>query len=136
MNRRIKAERDVITFVRVCSRVTGMHLHHSQGTKQAQAQISEYERMERVVFNALAKEMSLVLPVLNPFTDRSLGTTALDWTCYSGAGDGVGEAASVAGDRVGAVVAVGAAGAGNTAPLNIFDLRCFWLCNCSGACGL
>jgi hypothetical protein len=61
MNRRIKAEREVITFVPVCSRVAGMHWHHSQGTKQAQAQISEYERMERVVFNALAKEMRLAL---------------------------------------------------------------------------
>ena len=39
----------------------GHHLHHSQGTKQAQAQISEYERMERVVFNALAKEMRFAL---------------------------------------------------------------------------
>jgi hypothetical protein len=59
MNRRIKAEREAIMFVPVCSRVTGMHLHHSQGTKQAQAQISEYEKIERVVFNALAKEMRL-----------------------------------------------------------------------------
>jgi hypothetical protein len=37
MNRRMKAERDVITFAPVCSSVTGMHLHHSQGTNQAQA---------------------------------------------------------------------------------------------------
>src|SRR5436309_14631933 len=40
MNRRIKAERDPATagFVPVCSRVTGMHLHHPQGTIRAQAQ--------------------------------------------------------------------------------------------------
>ena len=61
------------------------------------------------------------------------------WTAY-GVGDGVDEAASVAGDGVGAAVVStvegGAAGAGYTAPLNIFDLPCFWLCNCSGACCL
>src|SRR6266498_5096795 len=38
MNRRMKAERDVRMFVPVCSSVTGMHLHHSQGTNYAQAQ--------------------------------------------------------------------------------------------------
>jgi hypothetical protein len=70
--------------------------------------------------------------VLNPFTERSLGTTVLDWTCYCGAGDGVGEAASVAGDGVCAVASTvedGAAGAGNTGPLNIFDLFCFCVCD-------
>ena len=40
MNRRINAERDVMTFVPVCSRITGMHLHHPQGTKRAQAEMS------------------------------------------------------------------------------------------------
>ena len=43
MNRRIKAEREVIDVRAGLLKVTGMHLHHSQGTKQAQAQISEYE---------------------------------------------------------------------------------------------
>ena len=65
---------------------------------------------------------------MNSFTEWSLGTTILDWTCYCGAGDGVDEAASVAGDGVAAVVSIVegvAAGAGNTAPLNMFDLRCF-----------
>ena len=52
------------------------------------------------------------------------------------AGDGVGEAASVAGDGVGAVVSTvedEAAGAGNTAPLNMFDLSCFCVCDPSSA---
>jgi hypothetical protein len=40
MNRKTKTERAVTAFVPVCSRVTGMPLHHSQGTNQAQAQIS------------------------------------------------------------------------------------------------
>src|SRR6266516_8111056 len=39
-NRRMKTERDVITFVPVCSSVAGMHLHHLEGTNQAQAQTS------------------------------------------------------------------------------------------------
>jgi hypothetical protein len=34
-----------------------MHLHHPQGTKQVQAQISECEKTGRVVFNALANEL-------------------------------------------------------------------------------
>jgi len=40
MNRKTKTDRGVTEFVPVCSRVTGMALHHSQGTNQAQAQIS------------------------------------------------------------------------------------------------
>ena len=40
MNRKTKTERGVTEFVPVCSRVTGMALHHSQGTNQVQAQIS------------------------------------------------------------------------------------------------
>ena len=35
-NRRMKTERDVITFVPVCSSVTGMHLHHLEGRRAAQ----------------------------------------------------------------------------------------------------
>jgi len=38
MNRRMKVERGVITFVPVCSSVEDMHLHHLGGTNQAQAQ--------------------------------------------------------------------------------------------------
>jgi len=38
MNRRMKVDRGVITFVPVCSSVEDMHLHHLGGTNQAQAQ--------------------------------------------------------------------------------------------------
>src|SRR5580704_7975029 len=38
MNRRMKVERGVITFDPVCSSVEDMHLHHLEGTNQAQAQ--------------------------------------------------------------------------------------------------
>src|SRR4029077_9653104 len=61
----------------------------------------------------------------------------------SAAGDAVGELASNGGDEVGEAASSAedgvselAAGAGNTAPLDIFDLRCFWLCNSSSACCL
>ena len=40
MNRRMKTERDVITFVPVCSASLGMHLHHLEGTNAAQAKMS------------------------------------------------------------------------------------------------
>ena len=40
MNRKTKTERRVTAFVPVCSRVTDMHLHHPQGTNQAQAKMS------------------------------------------------------------------------------------------------
>lgn len=35
-NRKMKAERDVMTFVSVCSKVTGMRLHHLEGRLAAQ----------------------------------------------------------------------------------------------------
>jgi hypothetical protein len=40
MNRKMKAERDVMMFIPVCSRMMGMQLHHSQGTNRAQAKMS------------------------------------------------------------------------------------------------
>ena len=46
---------------------------------------------------------------------------------HYGVGDGLDELSSTAGDGVGEVDS----GAGNTAPLDISHLRCFWLCNCS-----
>jgi hypothetical protein len=35
-NRKMKAERDVMTFVPVCSKVMGMRLHHLEGRRTAQ----------------------------------------------------------------------------------------------------
>ena len=35
-NRKMKAERGVITFVPVCSKVTGMRVHHLEGRLAAQ----------------------------------------------------------------------------------------------------
>jgi hypothetical protein len=35
-NRKMKAERDVMTFVPLCSKVTGMRLHHLEGRRAAQ----------------------------------------------------------------------------------------------------
>jgi len=90
---------------------------------------------------ARARVRFLPETIVTGYTDIAQGWPSAQvarWTDY-GVGDGFGEAASVAGDGVGAVVSTvegGTAGAGNTAPLNIFDLRCFWLCNCSGVCGL
>ena len=120
INRRIKAEREVITFVPVCSRVAGMHCiipKDRRAIKRERVYISTREPSER-------KTYAPMLPKRSAQEQRSVD-------CYCGAGDGVGEAASVAGDGVGAVVSTvedGAAGAGNTAPLNIFDLCCFWVC--------
>src|SRR5436309_13756399 len=42
-NRRIKTERDVITFEPVCSSVTGMHLHHLEGRRAAQEWSARFE---------------------------------------------------------------------------------------------
>ena len=53
MNRRMKTERDVTTFVPVRSRVAGMRLHHPQGTKRAQAKIRNRAAMRRISLNAL-----------------------------------------------------------------------------------
>src|SRR5438270_14090349 len=76
----MKAERDAATagFVPVCSRVTGMHLHHPQGTIRVQAQTNR----------ALAMQL------------RWDGGTA---RTYSGVCDGLGEVASSAGGGVGEV---------------------------------
>jgi hypothetical protein len=52
-----------------------------------QAQISVCGKVERVVLNALAKEMRLACLFLNPFRELSRGTKVLNWTCYCGAGD-------------------------------------------------
>jgi hypothetical protein len=65
---------------------------------------------------------------VNSFTEWSLGPTVLDWTCYYGVGDGFGEAASVAGDGVGAVVSTvegGAAGAGKAMLLSVERVKAF-----------
>jgi hypothetical protein len=97
-------------------------------------------KVERAVLNALAKEMRVARLFLNPFRELGRATKVPDWTCYCGVGDEVGEAASTAGDGVGAVVStvedgVGevASGAGNIAPPDMSNLRCLWICNCSGA---
>jgi len=65
MNRRTNAERDVVTFVPVCSRVTGMHLHHPQGTKLAQAQISRAFRSPIDLFVPSTRHLAR-LPFLAP----------------------------------------------------------------------
>jgi hypothetical protein len=125
MNRRIKAERDVTMFVPVCSSAAGMHCIISKEGARC--------KRERVY-------ASFRRPIVTGYTVAQGWPSAqvARWTGY-GVGDGFGEAPSVAGEGVRAVVSPvegGVAGAGNTAPLNIFDLRCFWLCNCSGACCL
>jgi len=43
MNRRMKVERGVITFVPVCSSVEDMHLHHLGGTRAAQEGSARFE---------------------------------------------------------------------------------------------
>jgi hypothetical protein len=78
MNRRMKVERGVITFVPVCSSVEDMHLHNLEGRNQAQAQISVCGKAERVVLNALAEEMRLARLFLNPFRELSRETKVLD----------------------------------------------------------
>jgi hypothetical protein len=42
MNRRMKVERGVITFVPVCSSVEDMHLHHLGGTRAAQERSARF----------------------------------------------------------------------------------------------
>jgi len=49
-NRRIKAERDVMTFVPVCSSVAGMHLHHLEGRRAAQAGSAPFEERPRSAY--------------------------------------------------------------------------------------
>jgi hypothetical protein len=39
INRKTNTERGVTAVVPVCSRVTDMHLHHPQGTNQAQVKM-------------------------------------------------------------------------------------------------
>ena len=43
MNRRMKVERGVITFVLVCSSVEDMHVHHLGGTRAAQEWSARFE---------------------------------------------------------------------------------------------
>src|SRR6266571_4581765 len=64
MNRRMKVERGVITFVPVCSNVEDMHLHHLGGTKQAQAQthdLSEQRANSPANFSRARKSVSDLL---------------------------------------------------------------------------
>jgi hypothetical protein len=60
INRRMKAERDVITLVPVCSRLTGMHLHHSQGTNRAQAKMSRVFSEESSESSAIRTSISSI----------------------------------------------------------------------------
>src|SRR5882724_4461644 len=101
MNRRIKAERDVTMFVPVCSSAAGMHCIISKEGARC--------KRERVY-------ASFRRPIVTGYTDIAQGWPSAQlarWTDY-GVGDGFGEAASVAGDGVGAVVSTvegGVAGA-------------------------
>jgi len=143
INRRMKTERDVIMLVPVCSRVTGMQLHHSQGTNRAQAKMSrvfslgikEYDAI-RTPIPSIARDLLASAPGTRKFSTQSQSKPGASMRSYCGVGDGVGEAVSSAADEVGAVVStvedgtVGlVAGAGNTAPLNNFDFCGLWLCN-------
>jgi hypothetical protein len=114
----MKAERDVRMFVPVCSSAAGMPCIISK----------DEARRKRGAFASRR--------ILTPNLHKSaLGNSKIPVSAdalacsrtYYGVADGVGEAASVTGDGVAEL----ASGAGNTVPLNIFDLPCFWFCNCS-----
>jgi hypothetical protein len=78
MNRRMNTERDVITFGPVCSRVTGMHLHHSQGMNRAQAKMTRVFSDEskksdaiRTMIRSIACNMGVSLPETRKFSSQS-----------------------------------------------------------------
>src|SRR5258708_39115505 len=131
MNRRMKTERRpaAVGFVPVCSSVAGMPCIISK-----EGALRKRERaLRRECGCARSRRGAVKITAIFRPPCRS---AAVAHRTYYGVGDGVGELASVAGGRVGAVVSTvedGAAGAGNTAPLNIFDLRCFWFCVPSSA---
>src|SRR5258705_13985960 len=134
MNRRMKAERRpaAVGFVPVCSSVAGMPCIISK-----EGVLRKRERALRRECGCASSRRAAVkiTAILRP----PCRSAYVAHRTYYGVADGVGEIASTAGDGVGEAASTAedgigemAAGAGNTAPLNIFDLRCFWLCNCSG----
>jgi hypothetical protein len=47
VNRRMNVERDVVTFVPVCSKVIGMRVHHLEGRRAAQERSAMKNKEDR-----------------------------------------------------------------------------------------
>src|SRR2546421_739526 len=138
INRRMKAERDVTMFVPVCSSVAGMHCIISKERIRRKRRSATTEGGTRCP-QRVGKRKCVCPPVPQSFSrtgPRNEGSK-LDLLHY-GVGDEVGKVASAAEDAVGELASTGgdgvgevASGAGNTAPPDISNLRCLWLCNFS-----
>ena len=136
-----EVERELTIFVPVCSSVAVMHCMISRKSavqerstrwkKKARLRLGSESHRDR--YTGIARPNSRVScrPMRKP-ASSSRQSACLASRTYCGVADGIGDIASVAGDGIGEV----ASGAGNTAPPDIFDLGCLWLCNFSSACRL